>query len=263
MINLDKYRKFSYLALTGMIVTMLLSFAALWNSLLSSEVKNEGWVIVFFLLSFISGVLLFFLAFRSTDASELENIKKSSFEAGKGEILQEIEKRNQTERSEQKIDEEDLEKTVESILAGMKATRSEAGLCNKILTNLANQMEFVQGIVYVKEAKGELFSTCGEYALTGPKPGSFRVGEGLPGQVAESKSMMTVYDIPEDYFDISSGLGSSKPRFLLLVPVLFKEDCIAILELATFKKPDEITGKILNKVSTELGIRLNKFAVAS
>ena len=263
MTNLDKYRKFSYLALTVMTLTMLLSFAALWNSLLSSEVKHEGWVIVFFLLSFVSGLFLFFLAFRSTDARALENMKKESFEAGKGEILLEIEKRNKSERTEQKIEEEDIEKTADGILTGIKSTRTETGLCSKILTNLANQLGFVQGIVYVKEANGELFHVCSEYALTGKKPGSFRVGEGLPGQVAESKTMMTVYDIPENYFDISSGLGSSKPRFLLLVPVVFKEECMAVLELATFRKPDEITGRVLNKVSAELGIRLNKFVVAS
>jgi hypothetical protein len=74
---------------------------------------------------------------------------------------------------------------------------------------------------------------------------------------------MTIHDIPESYFNISSGLGNSKPRFLLLIPVLFKEECIAVIELATFKKPDDNTGRVLNKLSTELGIRLNKYAVAS
>jgi hypothetical protein len=263
MTNPGKYRKLSYIAITGMVVTMLLSFAALWNSLLTSDVKHEGWVIVFFLLSFASGIFMFFLAYRSSDTLVLENIKKASFEAGKGEILQEIERRNKAERSEQKIEEEDIGKTAEGILAGMKGIRTETSLCNKVLTNLANQLEFVQGIIYVKEENGELFHVAGEYALTGMKPKSFRVGEGLPGQVAESKSVMTVYDIPEDYFSVASGLGSSKPRFLILVPVLFKEECTAVLELGTFKKPDEITGRVLNKVSSELGIRLNKFAVAS
>jgi two-component system chemotaxis sensor kinase CheA len=74
--------------------------------------------------------------------------------------------------------------------------------------------------------------------------------------------MMILYDIPEQYFIVSSGLGTSQPRFLLIVPVLFNEESVAVLELAAFRKPDDLTGKILNKVSSELGIRLNKFAVA-
>ncbi|MBN1789768.1 MAG: GAF domain-containing protein [Bacteroidales bacterium] len=262
MTNLGKYRKLSYIAIAVMVVTMLLSFAALWNSLLTSDAKNEGWVILFFLLAFLSGVFLFFLAYKSTDAPELENIKKTSFEAGKKEILQEIEKRNQ-EVEKEKIEEEDIDKSTEGILAGLKGIRTETGLCNKVLTNLANQLGFVQGIFYVKETGGELFNAAGDYALTGMKPKSFKAGENLPGQVAVHKAPVTVYDIPEEYFSISSGLGSSKPRFLILAPVLFKEECVAVLELASFKKPDELTIKVLNKISSELGIRLNKFAVAS
>ncbi len=262
MTNLGKYRKLSYLAITVMAVTMLLSFAALWNSLLTSDAKHEGWVILFFLLAFLSGVFLFFLAYKSTDAPGLENLKKASFEAGKREILQEIAQRNQ-EVQKEKIEEEDIEKTAEGIFAGLKGVRTEAGLCNKVLTNLANQLGFVQGIVYVKEAGGELFKAAGEYALTGMKPRSFKAGENLPGQVADNKAPVTVYDIPEDYLSISSGLGSSKPRFLILAPVLYKEECVAVLELAAFKKPDELTIKVLNKISSELGIRFNKFAVAS
>jgi GAF domain-containing protein len=148
------------------------------------------------------------------------------------------------------------------ILSGIQSTRTASGFCNKVLGNLAKQMGFVQGILYMKQANGELFDATGEYALTDRKPPSFKIGENLPGQVAESKSMMIIYDIPENYFRISSGLGSSKPRFLLLAPVLFQEECVAVLELAAFKKPDETTGRVLDKLSSELGTRLNKFAVA-
>jgi GAF domain len=262
MTNLSKYRQLSYMAMTGLTVALLLSFAALWNSLLTAEVKHEGWVIVFILLSFGIGTFLFYLAYKTSDAAALESIRKEAVETGKGEILREIEKRNQAERSEQKIEEEDIEKTVQMILSGIQSTRTASGFCNKVLGNLAKQMGFVQGILYMKQANGELFDATGEYALTDRKPPSFKIGENLPGQVAESKSMMIIYDIPENYFRISSGLGSSKPRFLLLAPVLFQEECVAVLELAAFKKPDETTGRVLDKLSSELGTRLNKFAVA-
>jgi hypothetical protein len=259
MTNLNKYRKLSIVAITALIIGLLLSFAALWNSLLTSEVKHEGWVIVFILLLFAIGIFLFFIAYKISDAANLERIKKVAYESGKTEILQEIEKRKQLENSAQKIESEDIDKIADTILSGMKGTRTEAGFCNKVLVNLAREMEFVQGILYVKDKKEGVYNPIGEYALTDRKPQPFRIGEGLPGQVAENKSMMILYDIPEQYFIISSGLGSSLPRFLLLVPVLFSEESIAVLELAAFKKPDEMTCKVLNKVSSELGHKLNKF----
>jgi two-component system chemotaxis sensor kinase CheA len=75
--------------------------------------------------------------------------------------------------------------------------------------------------------------------------------------------MMILYDIPEDYFNVVSGLGSAKPRFLLVVPVISGEACIAVLELAAFKKPDAITGRLLQKVADALGARLSKYVVAT
>jgi transcriptional regulator with GAF, ATPase, and Fis domain len=262
MNNLSKYRQLSYIALTGLTVGLLLTFAALWNSLLTSDVKHEGWVILFIFLSYATGIFLFILAYKTTDVTALEELKKTAAVAGKSEILREIEKRNQAERKDEKIAEEDLDKTIEGILSGMQGIRTESGLCNRILTNMAKQMGFVQGILYLKKAGSDTYEVTGEYALTDRKPGAFKNGETLAGAVADSKSVMVISDIPETYFNVSSGLGSTKPRFLILVPVLFQEQVTAVLELAAFKKPDETTSKILNKLSSELGIRLNKFVVA-
>lgn len=262
MINISKYRKYSYLGMMGLAVSLLLSFIALWNSLLSGDVKHEGWVILFFLITFLIAVFLFILAYKLSDAKTLESFRMEAFEAGKNEVFQEIEKRNQAEKKDLKEDEKDIEKAITSILSGIQGIRTLTGLCNKILSNLAKHMEFVQGIMYVKEPKGEQFNVTGEYALTDRKPQPFKNGDNLTGQVTVGKSPVVVFDIPEDYFMVSSGLGSSKPRFLVLVPIHLKEECIAVLELAAFKKPDEFTWKVLNKIASELGNRLNKFVFA-
>ncbi len=259
---MKKYRKFSIAALFVLVVCLLLTFAALWNSLLTSDVQKEGWVVFFMLMLFATGVFLFFIAFRSTDETELENVKKSAFETGKKEILQELENRNQEEISEDKDESEAIDHTVSLVLTGMQGIRTMKSFCNKILSNLGKEMEFVQGILYVKDAQEDLFTPAGEYALTDRKPGPFKAGEGLAGQVAESKTRMELYDVPENYFTVSSGLGNSQPRFLLIVPVLNNDESIAVIELAAFKKPDALTGNILDKLASELGPRIHKFAVA-
>jgi hypothetical protein len=185
----------------------------------------------------------------------------TAFESGKREILQEIEKRNQAEQKDQKEDEKDIDSLINQVLTGMQGIRTINGLCKRMLSNLAKYMDFVQGIMYIKEPDGEMFNVAGEYALTDRKPQPFKIGENLTGQVADCKSLMIVPDVPEDYFTVSSGLGSSKPKFLILLPVLFKQECVAVIELAAFKKPDDTTVKTLHKLASELGIRLNKFVV--
>lgn len=256
MTSLRQYRQFSVWSMTALVVALVLSLAALWNSLLTSAVRHEGWVIVFLMILFMAGILLFYIAFRTTDTEHFDSEIKNAYESGKTDILKELEKRNQEEKSDQKIEQEDIDKTAARISSGIKKA-GDPKTSHKILASLARHMGFVQGILYIKKPGEDLFHAEGEFALTGEKPAPFRKGEGLAGQAAESKSTIILYDVPEQYFNIASGLGSSKPRFLLVVPVLFENECCGVIELAAFTKPDETTGKILQKVSAELGIILH------
>jgi hypothetical protein len=235
-----------------MVISFVLSFASLWNSVVTGKIKYTGWNIAFILILFIAAMILFYLAYTLTDEKLAEEERKKAYEAGKAEILNELEKRNQVENEVKSTGEEDIEKMVSLIMTGIKSGRStKTG--NKILANLAKHLGFVQGILYVREKSGELFNPEGEYALTGQTPSSFRSGEGLSGQVAYSKTPMILYDIPEQYFTVESALGSSKPRFLVITPLIFDNDCYGVIELSAFKKPDDHMGKILQKLSAELG----------
>jgi hypothetical protein len=261
MTSLGRYRKFSKWAMLTMVVALILSFAALWNTLLTAPVRHEGWVIVFLILVFIPGSLLFYIAHKTSDSASFEMEKMKAYESGKAEILKELEKRNQEENNEQKDEQEDIDKTVHQLLAGTKTTLDQKA-CHKLLSNLGKNMGFVQGIFYIKNHQDEQYHAAGEFALTGQKPAPFIKGDGLAGQVAESKSPMILYDIPEHYFDIASGLGSAKPRFLILVPVLFENECLGVIELAAFRKPDGTAIKTLQRLSDELGIKINTTFVA-
>ena len=262
MATLSKYRTLSITAVIVLAVTWLLSLAALWNSLYNiSEVKKEGWVVFFMILVLMSAFIIFYLAYINTDSTALEQVKKKAFESGKSEVLQEIEKRRRAE-NEQKNEETDFQSIVSNILSAVNSARSESGLCNKLLTALSKELGFVQGIVYVLNRKENNYYPAGEYALTDRKPQPFKEGESLPGQAAMNKSMTILYDIPEKYFVVSSGLGSSQPGYLVLVPVVHEKESIAVLELASFRKPDALTGKILDKVLSEVGPKINKFITA-
>jgi hypothetical protein len=235
-----------------MIISFVLSFASLWNSVVTGKIKYTGWNIAFILFLFIAGMILFYFVYQFTDEKKAGEERKKAYESGKAEILNELEKRNQAEKVVSQTGDEDIEKTVSLILTGIKSGKSlKTG--NKILANLAKHLGFVQGILYIREPAGELYNPEGEYALTGQKPAAFRKGEGLAGQVAENKAPMVLYDIPEQYFTVESALGNSKPRFLLLSPLIFEGECYGVFELAAFKKPDDLTGKIMQRLSAELG----------
>ena len=83
MINISKYRKLSVVAIAMMVIIFILCLAALWNSLLGSEVKHAGWIATFIILLFALGVFLFLLAYRFTDVSKLEESRKRAYDEGK------------------------------------------------------------------------------------------------------------------------------------------------------------------------------------
>ncbi len=68
------------------------------------------------------------------------------------------------------------------------------------------------------------------------------LGEGLVGMCAVEKSTIYLNDIPEGYLSITSGLGGSSPKSLLIVPLKLEDEIFGVIEIASFNKfkPHEI-----------------------
>jgi len=62
------------------------------------------------------------------------------------------------------------------------------------------------------------------------------MGEGLVGMCAVEKSTVYLNDIPDGYLSISSGLGGSGPRSLLIVPLKLEDEIFGVIEIASFDK---------------------------
>ena len=81
-------------------------------------------------------------------------------------------------------------------------------------------------------------------------------GSGLPGTCALEKKRILLTEVPEDYFEISSGTGSVRPNCLLLVPMIMDEMVYGIIELATVRllRPFEI--EFVESLSTSIASSL-------
>ena len=262
MMNLQKYRRFIIVTFLVILVAAFLTFAAVWNSLLTArDIRNEGWIIVFLVILISASIVLFYFSYKLSDPVAFQENVDQLVPAEKERLIRKMEERTMQEQ-ETNLEETDLKERIKEVFAGLQSVKSLEAFANKVLMNISKQVEIVRGVFFYRRENEELFSCIGEYALTGKKPAPFKLGENITGQVAKNKTLTSIQEIPEDYFRIESGLGGTFPKHLVIFPLVFKNETIAVIELATFKKINSTQFKILNTLISDLGERLNKFVSA-
>jgi HAMP domain-containing protein/CheY-like chemotaxis protein/signal transduction histidine kinase len=85
----------------------------------------------------------------------------------------------------------------------------------------------------------------------------FMPGEGLVGQAALEKQPILLQNVPDDYIQITSGLGEAAPRNIIVLPILFEGEVKAVIELASFLPFSSIHQTFLDQLAESIGVVLN------
>jgi two-component system, chemotaxis family, sensor kinase CheA len=113
-------------------------------------------------------------------------------------------------------------------------------LAQKFITRLAPLLEACYGVVYLRRTHGgEVhFVKVAGYAVADDDvdvKASFRFGEGLVGQAALDQRIFLIDTLPEEHMKVTSGLGASSPRNLLVAPILYEGRVEAVVEFAAMQ----------------------------
>lgn len=134
-------------------------------------------------------------------------------------------------------------------------------LVGMLISEISRLVGAGQGIIYLKETQSSEnqsneYVLLGSYAFKERKNVANRVrpGEGLVGQCILEKKPILLSNVPSDYIHIQSGLGESKPFQIVVLPILFEEDVLAVIELASFKPFTGIEHELLEQLSDTLGV---------
>lgn len=134
-------------------------------------------------------------------------------------------------------------------------------LADRFITRLAPMMGASIGAFYVKRGEGvdmrfvKLASFAGDGEDSGRR--EFRLGEGLIGQCALEKKSKVIEDIPEDFQLVTTGLGEVNPKSIVIAPVVFEDEVVAMVELASLEAFTKLQKTFLNQVLDTLGITIN------
>lgn len=125
-----------------------------------------------------------------------------------------------------------------------------------VLDFLARYIGASVAALYVREENGSLrriasfgFSRESEFIEQ-----SFDHAESLVGQAALSKRMIHLDNVPENYLKVTSGLGNSKPRNVVMLPISNDGDINGVVELGFLHTPTERDLDFLKIVAPSLGM---------
>jgi len=146
----------------------------------------------------------------------------------------------------------DFSREYAEIMGAVKGIKENRLKIEKLLSKICMKIDASQALYYiVKKEKGiryiEMMSSFA-YGLPESETIKYEFGEGLAGQAAKDGKLINISEVPKGYITIISGLGSSSPNHLLILPIKQGEEVTAVVEIASFKSigSDEI--KLISEV---------------
>ncbi|WP_171907220.1 HAMP domain-containing protein, partial [Streptomyces abyssalis] len=80
---------------------------------------------------------------------------------------------------------------------------------------------------------------------------------GLLAQAVSEKKRILIEDAPPDYVRVESGLGSAPAANILILPILFEDRALGVIEVASFSKFNEIYLTFIDQFVHTIGVSIN------
>jgi HAMP domain-containing protein/CheY-like chemotaxis protein/signal transduction histidine kinase len=209
---------------------------------------------------------------------QVRNIADVATSVTKGDLTRQI-----TVSAQGELDE--LKQNINQMIGNLRETTKQNEEQDWLKTNLAKFSRMMQGqkdlesvsrlimseltplvsahhgafFIMDSDTSGSALKLIASYAYRSRKHvgNRFAIGEGLVGQAALEKQPILLQNVPDDYIQITSGLGEAPPRNIIVLPVLFEGEVKAVIELASFLPFSQIHQSFLDQVTETIGVVLN------
>ena len=123
-------------------------------------------------------------------------------------------------------------------------------LGQKALAYLAQFMDAKVGAAYAID-RNQALQRFGSFALADTTRSPVRIlpGQGLAGQVAQSKKLLHARDVPAGYLEVTSSTGRAAATELVVVPALLHGELHAVLEMGFFRSLDDTDIELLERAA--------------
>lgn len=148
----------------------------------------------------------------------------------------------------------------------LRSEQSVRNLSELFLSNLLDYMDANQGGLFIvnDEQEDNIYYElvgCVAYDRNKLLQRDFKVGEGLVGRCAYERKTIYLTEVPENYVNITSGLGTSNPRSIAIVPAIINDKVYAIMELASFHNLEKYQIEFLEKIGENIASSISTLKV--
>ncbi|NRQ39351.1 response regulator [Nonomuraea sp. NN258] len=143
---------------------------------------------------------------------------------------------------------------VSRLMQGHRDLTQVAGL---VMNELAPLVEAQYGAFFLAEENELRLISAYGYPADPDRPTRFRMGQALVGQAASVRKTIALTDLPPGYVTISSGLGRATPAALVVLPIVFEEQVLGVIELASVTPFTQVHRVLLDQLIETIGVNLN------
>ena len=236
------------------------------NVVLKIVIKPPYWRTWYFysvLSLLVLGIIIFLIRRREYQLKRDKSILEEKLKEGDLEISrrkEEIEKQKRAIEEKEKAEEYHnwVNEGLAMISDILSKEKNDIGkLSQSLISNIIKYLEAQQGGFFLSDTHGENETSVvliANYAYNSERleKTSFAPGEGLVGTCFQQKKIIEIDDLPETYAKLNSGLGEDSLKHLLLIPLLYDNEAVGVIEIVSFQKLDKSRIDFISKISESI-----------
>ena len=135
-----------------------------------------------------------------------------------------------------------------------------------IIKELCKYINAIQGSFYLlndEDPDNKIFEQTALFAYDRKKFTDKKIkwGDGLIGTCAQEHKTIYMTKVPESYVSITSGLGKSNPKCLLLVPLIAESELYGIIEFASFESMQQHEINFVERIAENIAATISSVRI--
>jgi len=137
-----------------------------------------------------------------------------------------------------------------------------------VVSNMVKYLNANQGGVFIindDESNNQFLEQAATYAydLRRVMNKKIPLGVSLLSRAVSEKHTIYLTEIPEEYLAITSGLGTSAPKSLVIVPLIFNDKVYGVIEIASFQDLEKYKIDFIEKIGESIASTISSVRISN